>query len=135
MSDIHPGTLLLDLADDLDIRSMERARQEAAMRRLIATSPSVELIYITDAKGTQVTDNIAHEGFKAAYGTTGFGMAWSHRAWFFEPMRQGRMFLTDIYRSAATDRDCFTVACPIRGPQGEILGILAADVDLQTMLG
>ena len=122
------------IAANPEIASMDRRRQEAAMRASIGRGEVFELLYITDARGRQVTDNIAPSGFSAAYGSSGHGRDWSSRPWFKGVAESGRAYVSDIYRSAATDDFCFTVAAPLRGPDGRMIGVLGADVQFAKVL-
>ncbi len=130
----RPRELIARLADDPALAEGDRKRREAAMRQTVQQFRFVELLYITDAGGRQVTDNIAAPGFTAAYGSSGFGRDWSGRPWYQEPVRNGALYISDVYRSSATDRFCFTISAPLFDPQGELAGVLGADIDLTQLL-
>jgi hypothetical protein len=49
-------------------------------------------------------------------------------------MKQQGTFTSDIYRSLASDDFCFTVATPIRGKDGGLRGVLAADIQFGALL-
>jgi len=131
---LKPRQLIAAMAAHEAIRSMQRSRQESAMESVVRSHPYVELLYITDLHGTQTTRNVAAPGFTAAYGSTGHGKDWSSRPWFLEPLHTGGLYTSDIYRSAASDRFCFTISAPITNAQGETLGVLGADIDLSQLL-
>src|SRR6201999_265444 len=116
----RPRELIGRLADDPAFAEPDRATREAAMRQTVTKFPFVELLYITDAAGKQVTDNIAAPGFTAAYGSTGHGRDWAQRPWYQEPVRTGELYISDIYRSSATDRFCFTISAPLYDGRGEM---------------
>jgi methyl-accepting chemotaxis protein len=71
---------------------------------------------------------------KASYGHDGYGSDWSDRPWFLGVKRDGACTVTPFYRSAATLRFCFTVACPIRDKDGQITGVLGADINVAALL-
>ena len=131
---LKPRQLIAAIAGHEAIRSMQRPRQEAAMESVVKSHPYVELLYITDSHGTQTTRNVAAPGFTAAYGSSGQGKDWSARPWFLEPLNTGGLYTSDIYRSAASDRFCFTISAPIANDRGETLGVLGADIDLSQLL-
>ncbi len=81
------------------MRGMSRTRQEAMMQQIVQQYRFVELLYITDANGQQVTNNIAGKDFTAAYGSSGYGKDWSQRPWYLEPVRTDTLYVSDIYRS------------------------------------
>lgn len=110
-----------------DVRGMARPRVEAALRRALAQG-LFELLYVTDAKGRQIVDNI---GLVAtAYGDTGLGKDWSGRPWFRHPAEKREIYVSDFYRSAATNAYCLTVSAPVLDAAGNLAGVLGADVDL-----
>ncbi len=131
---LKPRQLVAALAGHEALRTMHRPRQEAALESVVKSHPYVELLYITDLHGIQTTRNVAAPGFTAAYGSTGHGKNWSTRPWFLEPLHTGGLYTSDIYRSAASDRFCFTISAPIVGDRGETLGVLGADIDLSQLL-
>jgi len=126
-----------DIVGHVEVRSLNRPRQEEHLRSALNRYPFFELLYITDLRGRQVVDNIAPSGFQAAYGTSGLGMDWSQRAWFQAALShgpQGRLYLSDMYRSAATGNFCFTIAGVLCGRDGAPAGVLGADVSFTRLL-
>jgi len=116
------------ISQDAELTSMSRPRQEAFLRRVQRDYPFFELCYVTNASGFQVTDNIAANGFQTAYGSTGFGKNWSKRPWFAEAINRRNTYISDIYRSVASDGFCFTVSTPLRDAGGNLVGVLGADI-------
>ena len=112
---------------DADVSAMERRRLETALRRALGQG-LFELLYVTDAKGRQIVDNVGQ--VETTYGNTGLGKDWSQRPWFRHPAGQRETYVSDFYRSAATDAYCLTVSAPILDATGALLGVLGADVDL-----
>ena len=122
------------LARDPEIVSMIQEQQEERMRGAIDQNSFFELFYITDAAGIQVTSNIAPDGFQANYGSTGQGKDWSKRPWYLGAIEKDGIYISDVYRSVATEHFCFTVSAPLRGPNDELLGVLGADVNFSDLL-
>ena len=115
------------------IRSMERRRQEQELREALRRNACVELFYITNANGRQVTSNIACDalsGGNLSYGTEAFGKSWENRPWFKGVRESGSTYISELYRSAATGSFCCTIAVPIRNVAGEMVGVLGADIDV-----
>lgn len=123
-----------NLGRDAEILSMNQERQERRMRRAMEENNFFELFYITDAAGTQITSNIAPSGFQANYGSTGFGKDWSKRPWFLGALEKNGIYISDVYRSVATEHFCFTVATPLRDANNKLLGVLGADVNFSDLL-
>ena len=89
---------------------------------------------MTDAQGSQVTENIARKGFRAAYGASGLHKDWSQRHWFRGAQQTIGVYLSDIYRSAATDEFCFTASSAFSDANGDIAGVVALDVNFSEIL-
>ena len=113
---------------------MDRERQEKCMRQLVDRHPFLELLYVTNLDGVQVTQNIAQGDFKAAYGSTGFGKNWSTRPWFIGATEKDGIYISDVYRSVATGNFCFTISAPLRDVDGEIIGVFGVDVNFSYLL-
>ncbi len=116
-----------ELAGNSDVCSMNRSRVEAALRRALDQG-LFELLYVTDATGRQIVDNVGQVA--TASDATALGKDWSHRPWFLHPAGKRDIYVSDFYRSAATDAYCLTVSAPLLDASGSLIGVLAADVDL-----
>ncbi len=116
------------------IQSMARSKQEDEMRSLIRQYPYIELLYITDANGRQITANI-HGGsdLNTSYGSDGFAMDWSKRPWFRGAMDNKASHISDLYLSSATGHFCLTISVPLLDDQKRIKGVLAADMDFEKL--
>lgn len=120
---------------DPGLQARQRVPMEQVLRQLAARHDYLELLYVTDHQGRQVTSNIfASNDLRATYDSDGFAMDWSQRPWFQDAMSRGECIVTPFYRSAATHRFCFTVAGPIRDADGAIVSVLGADVDVAALL-
>jgi len=81
------------------------------------------LLYVTDLRGRQLTANIG----RSQRDESARGRDWSSRPWFREALARDGAYISDIYRSLATDDFCFTVSLPLRDVQGRTIGVLGAD--------
>jgi len=117
------------------LRSLERGRQERALREAGARHHYVELFYVTDATGRQITSNIATDpaAVNASYGNDGFGMNWGDRPWFRGARESGATYISELYRSAATGSFCCTVAVPILDARGALTAVLGADINVNKL--
>jgi methyl-accepting chemotaxis protein len=119
--------------DPLLVRG-EKAHQERALRSAVDRNSFIELAYATDARGMQVTQNVAAGDFLARYGNSGVGHDWSRRPWFRGALSTVGVFASDIYRSAATDEFCLTVSATYGGGAAPA-GVVAVDVNFRQLLG
>ena len=118
-----------------DIRAMKREIREKAMVKFLKKYSFIELAYITNETGRQVTANITSETIpeKNKNGTA-YGKNWSKKEWFLEPRRKSSTFVSKVYRSTATDRFCFTVSVPLMDHNGNFSGVLAIDINFEDIL-
>lgn len=115
------------------VKSMDPVRQEAVLQTLLDLNPFIQYIYITDSQGIKITRNITHIVDKAKYEGARVGEDLSDRPWFIEPMKDGRVHLTDFYTSRYTGALCITVSAPIRNELEEIVGILGIDMRFEDL--
>ena len=118
------------LAADSRITSMQRAEQESALRQALTQHQSLELLYLTDAKGRQVVSNIGRGPGGIAIDTSSHGRDWSTRAWYRQPVESRSIAVSEVYVSSATGENCITVSAPIIAKSGELAGVLGVDVNL-----
>ncbi|WP_341676734.1 methyl-accepting chemotaxis protein [Niveibacterium sp. SC-1] len=105
------------------LQTLDAERLEAELGTLCAESEAFELLYVTDLRGRQITANIG----RARCDESARGRDWSTRPWFREALTRDVAYISDIYRSLATDDFCFTVSVPLRDAQGRAIGVLGAD--------
>jgi len=118
-----------ELAASGPMRSMQQAPMEQALRQAVKEHEFFELLYVTDEKGVQVTENIAPRGFKAASGGSVKGVRWHDRPWFTGVMERQDTYISPIYLSKASGNYCLTISAPIRDESG-LVGVLAADINV-----
>ncbi len=122
------------LVGDLVAADLDRRRLEVSLIRWIERHPHFELVYLTDARGRQIVDNIVCDGRRARQDHGGHGRDWSNRPWYRHAVNAADVCATDIYRSSATGDFCFTVSAAVRGPRSEVRAVVAADVNFQQIL-
>lgn len=124
------GRLLPELVTSMS----ERDRLERKLAGWLQQHDYFELAYFTNPGGRQIVDNIGWREGRIAHDPAGFGRDWTQRPWYREALRCSGVCSTDIYRSTATGDFCFTVAVALRGADGSVGGVLAADVNFQRLL-
>lgn len=124
--------LVREIVTNPDVRSMEPKRQEQVLEKYIVEDPFLKYIYITDTSGRKLTRNVTHPYDKAKYDRE-FELHedFSDRSWFINPMKNGRVNVTDFYISRIDQTLCITVSAPIRDEREEIVGILGADIHFE----
>jgi isopropylmalate/homocitrate/citramalate synthase len=125
--------LVEEVVESDAMKSMDTVRLEPILQTLLDLNPFIQYIYITDAEGLKVTRNITHIVDKAKYESAKIGEDLSDRPWFLEPMKDGKVHITDFYTSRYTGALCITVSAPIRDELGEIKGILGIDIRFEDL--
>ncbi|WP_308389088.1 PDC sensor domain-containing protein [Acidithiobacillus sp. AMEEHan] len=92
----------------------------------------LDLLYLLDAQGVQLGDNVVCRRLRGARG--GDGVDRSHRPYFRLARSANGPIVTEPYLSLATSRFCVTVAIPIYSNTGELLGVLVGDSELDRAL-
>ncbi|WP_027177714.1 methyl-accepting chemotaxis protein [Maridesulfovibrio bastinii] len=115
-----------------DVLSLERSRQEKAMRQAVRENDFLELLYITDKHGVQSVSNISGAVDHYAEDKSAYGQKWSDRDWFKEAVENQTLFISDVYESSASGKNCITVSSPFRDSKGNIMGVIAADVRISS---
>lgn len=124
----------MEAAKSSELVSMNASSAESFMNRFMSKYPFIELAYLTDASGRQITPNIWNRNVKNGNDKSSVGANWSSRDWFRKPKETGELYVTDIYRSVATDNFCFTVAAPVRDSSGKVSGVLGVDINFSNMM-
>jgi hypothetical protein len=105
----------------------DRIQLNALLHDNFASIPHVKYIYVLDAAGVQVTDNIEAAGVKPGY----FGRDRAPRPYMREPVPGWGFLLSDAYISM-TGRPSMTALHVIKGGD-ELRGYLGADFDLSNL--
>ncbi len=127
--------LVQDLRRNDKLKSCDGRRQVDAMREVLRRNRSVELAYVTDARGVQTLGNVTRFNLQAAYEGPGHPRNWATRGWFQGAKNTRGVYLSPIYRSEATDEFCLTAAATFNDTSDRLAGVVALDVNFQEILG
>lgn len=96
--------------------------------------PFIQYLYLTDREGKLLASAITDPLYREKYSQLPPGYDFSNREWFIMPMRDGKVHVTDIHKSAFTDKLIFSVSAPITDGNDNITGVLGADIQLEQLL-
>lgn len=118
-----------------EVVCMDPPKQVAVLRKVANAHPFIKFIYVTDAKGNKITENVTQRADKGAYKDKfdEFGN-FSDRPWFTEAIKKKGVYFTDLYTSKLTGLLCITVSAPIMGSKGKVLGVLGADIRFDSLI-
>jgi isopropylmalate/homocitrate/citramalate synthase len=125
--------LAQDLAEHEEIRSMQPELQEPLLQRALEKNPFIQFMYITNLEGRKITRNITHIVHRAKFETAGLDEDMSNRDWFIQPLKTGKVYVSDFYTSRFTGALCITVSVPILDDNDETQGVLGMDIRFEDM--
>jgi len=120
------------VADDPDIRAPGSRTDQALQRHMLPLS-YLELVYLTDADGSQVSSNVFRSGATTTCDPTARGKNWSRKDWFRNVRETGKSYISEIYKSEATNSFCLTISVPVYRDGGWV-GVLGADINFEDLL-
>lgn len=125
--------LIERVIEEPEIKSMVPERMEPILQSLVDEYSYIQFAYIVDMHGSKITRNICQAVDQAKYEHAGMEINYADRSWFIEPLRDGKIYVTDLYSSKITGALCITVSGPIRNEMGEIQGILGLDIRFEDL--
>ena len=130
-------TLAAHLAEDLaqrpEIMSMNPEVMEPVLQEALELFPFIQFMYVTNTEGRKVTRNITHIVDRAKYAEMKLDEDLSNRPWFIEPIKSGKVFVSDFYTSRFTGALCITVSVPVLNDQEEVQGVLGLDIRFEAL--
>lgn len=126
--------LVEELVEKSEFRTMDPKLQEPLMKKLMEDDPFIQFAYVIDTEGKKTTRNITQVIDKAKYEKFGISEDFSNRDWFLQPIKTGKTYITDFYKSVMTGALCITVSAPIRNIEEEIVGIFGMDIKFEELL-
>jgi isopropylmalate/homocitrate/citramalate synthase len=115
------------------MRSMKPPQMEPILQSLVDEYPYLQYIYVVNIHGVKITRTICQPVDQAKFANVAVGETYSDRPWFIEPLRDGKIHVTDLYSSKHTGALCITLSGPIRNETGEITGILGLDIRFEDL--
>jgi isopropylmalate/homocitrate/citramalate synthase len=115
------------------MKSMEPIQVEPILQSLIDEYPYLQYVYVVDMRGKKITRTICQPVDQAKFAHVPAGEDYSDRPWFIEPLKDGKIHVTDLYSSKHTGALCITLSGPIRNDVGEIRGVLGLDIRFEDL--
>ncbi|MDR2502778.1 MAG: histone-lysine N-methyltransferase [Deltaproteobacteria bacterium] len=125
--------LLLRLAAEFQI-SEKKEETYPWMTQTVHEYPFIQYLYLTDTKGFLAAAAITDPAYKERYDALPIGFDFSQRQWFIQPMRDGKLHVSDLQQSHFTDKLILTVSTAVTDDQDNIIGVIGADIQLEELL-
>ncbi|HSB06043.1 MAG TPA: histone-lysine N-methyltransferase, partial [Thermodesulfobacteriota bacterium] len=116
-----------------NMRSMDSAQMEPVLQSLVDDYPYLQYVYVVNIHGKKITRTICQPVDQAKFANVPPGESYSDRPWFINPLKDGKIHVTDLYSSKHTGALCITLSGPIRDETGEIKGILGLDIRFEDL--
>jgi len=125
--------LIEQYIEDTKIKSMSPELQEEALKDIVEEYPFIQFAYVVNSECIKITKNITQVVDRAKYYKIGLHDDFSDREWFINPMKTGKISVTNLYSSRITGALCVTVSGPIRDEYGDIVGVLGLDIKFEDL--
>ena len=131
------GELASNLVERLARDCQSTADSEALTAQLqhfVRDYSFIQYAYVTDVKGHSTAIAISDPGDQKGYKASPIGFDYSNREWFLQPMRTGKLHITNVHQSQVTGQLIITVSTVITDANDEIIGVLGADIQLEEII-
>lgn len=131
------GELASNLVERLARDCQSTADSEALTAQLqhfVHDYSFIQYAYVTDVKGHSTAIAISDPGDQKDYKAFPIGFDYSNREWFLQPMRTGKLHITNVHQSQVTGQLIITVSTVITDANDEIIGVLGADIQLEEII-
>lgn len=125
--------LIEEIIEAKEMKTMNPKLVEPMLKKLVSDHPFIQFAYVTDLEGRKITKNITQVVDKAKYEMVGLHEDYSDRSWFIEPLKDGRVHVSELYTSKITGRLCLTVSGPIRDKEDQIVGVCGLDIKFEDL--
>ena len=131
------GELASNLVERLARDCQSTADSEALTAQLqhfVRDYSFIQYAYVTDVKGHSTAIAISDPGDQKGYKAFPIGFDYSNREWVLQPMRTGKLHITNVHQSQVTGQLIITVSTVITDANDEIIGVLGADIQLEEII-
>ena len=131
------GELASNLVERLARDCQSTADSEALTAQLqhfVRDYSFIQYAYVTDVKGHSTAIAISDPGDQKGYKAFPIGFDYSNREWFLQPMRTGKLHITNVHQSQVTGQLIITVSTVITDANDEIIGVRGADIQLEEII-
>ncbi len=127
------GELLVKLTQKLPAKDDVAASE--MLEKTISEYPFIQYLYIIDTKGHLSASAYTHENpYNDQYAAINADEDYTSRVWFKNPLKTGKLHITPVYQSHYTEKLVFTVSQVITDDNDNIVSIIGADIQIETLL-
>jgi len=126
--------LIKKVAENPEIRSMDPKRITPVLEKVIKEHKFIQFAYVTNLDAKILTTYITQPDLKGKYKVAKIPEDFSDRSWFYKPLEDGEIHVSDFYVSYVTKVLCLTVSAPIFDENDKIVGILGFDIQFEDLV-
>ena len=126
--------LIKKVAENPEIRSMDPKRITPVLEKVIKEHKFIQFAYVTNLDAKIITTYITQPDLKGKYKVAKIPEDFSDRSWFYKPLEDGEIHVSDFYVSYVTKVLCLTVSAPIFDENDKIVGILGFDIQFEDLV-
>lgn len=108
---------------------------KSALEQFSKNYPFIQFITLTNKAGELIesiaTDASDHENYGQLLSP---GYSYADRVWFQNPLKDGKLHITELYQSKYTKKLIITVSQAVTNSNDEITGVIGADIQLEEII-
>ena len=126
--------LIRSVAENPDIKSMDPKKITPVLEKVIKEHKFIQFAYVTNLDGKIITPYITQPTLKGRYKVAHIPDDFSDRSWFYKPIEDGKIHVSDFYISYVTKVLCLTVSAPIFNDEDKMVGVLGFDIQFEDLV-
>lgn len=122
------GHKIQKIASLPEITGMNMVEHNQILEKIIDENQFLELIFIAGKDGKLCSYSINKHNMDIEYSIE-IGEDVASRPWFFSAIGSDYPYISNVYKSAFSKEDCFTVSNCIKNEKNEVIGVVAIDIN------
>jgi hypothetical protein len=126
--------IISEASSSPEIMSMDPKHITPVMEKLVMEHKFIQFAYITDLEARIITPFITQPNLKGKYKIAKMPEEFSYRSWFYKPLEDGKIHVSQFYVSYITGVLCLTVSTPVFAEDERIVGVMALDIQFEDLV-
>jgi isopropylmalate/homocitrate/citramalate synthase len=126
--------IISEVSASPEIMSMDPKLITPVMEKLVMEHKFIQFAYITDMEAKIITPFITQPNLKGKYKIAKMPEEFSDRTWFYKPLEDGKIHVSQFYVSYITGVLCLTVSTPVFAKDERIVGVMALDIQFEDLV-
>jgi len=126
--------ILKKAAETPELKSMDPKRIVPALEKIVNEHRFIQYTYVTNLDAITITPFITQLNLKGKYKAAKMPEDFFSRSWFYKPLEDGKIHVSNFYVSYITGVLCLTVSAPIFGENDKIVGVVGFDIQFEDLV-